>query len=155
MERTIFLFPDYQPEERVCREYVKQHYLNAKIVGSKFNLPRVSQIPEIQLVAVRRQAPPGKELTPVYNRIIGADMKPRDLENPIALLVPDVLESAPISVSDAVDNVATSLLSDQAMNNSELVNRLCDVFHGYRVLRQCGFDAVNQRQDELVVVTYQ
>jgi len=142
LERTIFLFPDMEPEAQVARLYIEQHYGQVPYQGSTCNLMLVTGLPDTQIVCVRRCPQPGKALTEYYRRILQADNKWIDVKAPFEELLGDVIESEPINVQEAVGEQRPSLLVQQAIDTNELVDRLCDVFAGYRVIKMNAPDTL-------------
>lgn len=134
--RTIFLIPDYAPEHRIAELYLQQRYPGAVNVGSSLNYNLVPQMPEIQVVVICRRPEPGREITPHVRMVLRADNKWTEEQVPLTELVPEVLESAPIVVGDAVEVSAQSLVSASQVNTDELVERLAEVAPGYRIFRQ-------------------
>jgi hypothetical protein len=134
--RTIFLIPDYAPEHRIAELYLQQRYPGAVNIGSSLNYNLVPQMPEIQVVVVCRRPVPGHEITPHVRKVLQADNKWIEESVPLTELVPEVLESAPIVVGDAVEVSAQSLVSASQVNTDELVERLAEVAPGYRIFRQ-------------------
>jgi hypothetical protein len=93
-------------------------------------------MPEIQVVVVARRPRPGHQLTPYLAKVLRADNKWEEVAVPHDDLVPEVLESAPILVGDTVKVSAQSLIMEQQVDVSELVDRLAEVALGYRVFKQ-------------------
>lgn len=134
--KTIFMVPDHAPENRICDLYLRARYPSAVLIGSSFNYNLVPQMPEVQIVVVCRRPLPGKLLTPHSRRELGIDNKWQEVAVPIEELEPEVLESAPIVVGDAVSVSPMSLVSAAMVNTDELVERLAEVARGYRIFRQ-------------------
>lgn len=134
--RTIFLIPDYAPERQIASLYIQRRYPGAVNVGSSLNYRLVPQMPEIQIVVVARRPLPGSLVTPHLTKLLRADNKWEDVAVPLDDLVPEVLESAPILVGDTVKVSPSSLIMEQAVDVSELVERLCEASPGYRVFKQ-------------------
>lgn len=134
--RTIFLIPDYAPERQIAELYLRQRYPNAENIGSSLNYRLVPQMPEIQIVVVCRRPAPRQKLTPPMRSILRPDNKWEEVAIPHEELLPEVLESAPILVGDAVVVSPRSLITEQQTDVSELVERIAEVSPGYRVFKQ-------------------
>jgi len=133
--RTIFLVPNYQPEHNIAMAYIKRRYPAAPNIGSSINYQLVPQMPEIQIVVVCRRVAPGFEITPYQTAQLRADNKWVDVPTPMAELLPEVLESAPIVVGDYCDVTQNSLVQEGAINVDRLVDALADAAPGYRVFK--------------------
>jgi len=134
--RTIFLIPDYAPERRIAEMYVQRRYPGASNIGSSLNYELVPQLPDIQIVVVCRRPEPGYTLSPHVRPRLRADNKWEEEQVPLEELVPEVLESAPITVGESVQVSAMSLTTAARVNTDELVERLAEVTPGYRIFRQ-------------------
>lgn len=134
--KTIFLIPDYAPERQIASLYVQRRYPGAVNVGSSINFKLVPQMPDIIIVVVARRPQPGHTLTPHLRQQLRADNKWEDVVVPHDELIPEVLESAPIVVGDTVKVSAISLITEQEVDVSELVDRLAEVSPGYRIMKQ-------------------
>jgi hypothetical protein len=134
--RTIFLIPDYNPERQIAELYLKRRYPGAVNVGSSLNYKLVPQMPDIMIVVIARRAKPGYQLTPFLSKVLRADNKWEDVAVPHSELVAEVLESAVILVGDTVKVSPQSLIMEQAVDVSELVERIAEVAGGYRVFKQ-------------------
>lgn len=133
--RTIFFIPDHQPEHNIALAWVKRRYPGAPNVGSSINYHLVPQMPDVQIVVVCRRMPPGHELTPHERAQLRADNKWIDVPTPMADLLPEVLESAPLLVGDYCDVTENSLLAAGRVVVDRLVDALSDVAPGYRVFK--------------------
>jgi hypothetical protein len=134
--RTFFLVPDYAPERDIAVMYLKQKYPRAKNIGHEINMQALPYVQGAQVVVVCRRPRPNTELTPIGKLELMKDGKWKEVKTPIAEMVPEVLESAPIGVADSIAVSQPSVFVPSTVSTDELLERLTDVAWGYRVFRQ-------------------
>jgi hypothetical protein len=142
VDTTFFLYPDYAPEKQVCEAYLRRKYpnLNPGLHGSSVPRDRLMMVPEFQVVAVRRVPLLHRSLSPIFRREIMKDLTWHDVPVDQEDLIPEVLESAPISIADSIEAPTQTFFQSGSTSDAELVARLCDVFHGYRVATRVHID---------------
>lgn len=134
MERTLFLVPEAQYDQRVAREYLRRRYGNVDHRAvSQVNLERMGQVKSARIVVVTRRGRPGRPIGAGITRTMDREGVWREVEVPPETYLRDIVESAPIVVDEAVEVTSANMFADRSIDLGELVARLGEVASPYRI----------------------
>lgn len=134
MDRTMFLIPESDYDQRVCKAYLANRYPEAKAIVSQFHAERMSYVKDAQIVVVTRRAAPGKQLGSGYKRMQDEETKGWfDMPVPPETYLHEVVESPPIVVAECMLVKPADMFSEQSIDMSELTARLAERAHPYRI----------------------
>jgi hypothetical protein len=129
IEHTVFLVPERAYDQRVAREYLAKRYPGRELFMTADIRPaRLAMHKSSKIVVVTRRALPG-------NSSVGAEVKKTEdrhgstIDVPVdpAEYVSEVVESAPVDVSECVSAAQGTMFSDSVVDLSELNAHLCDL----------------------------
>lgn len=136
LERTIFLVPEFIPEKQISTVYLQQRYGEDTdlIIRDKFDLKLMARLMKAQIVVVVRRSRGGKPVKSHVRFEHREDGRQYEVQIPHVELIGDIIESAPIPVSDCVDGPEALGMFDEAMlDTAELIERLQEVAVPFRV----------------------
>lgn len=134
MNRTMFLVPESDYDQKVCRAYIANRYPEAKSIVSQFHAERMSYVKGAQIVVVTRRALPGRLLGSGYKRMQDEETKGWfDMPVPPETHLHEVVESPAIVVSECMLVKPADMFSEQSIDMTELVARLAERAHPYRI----------------------
>lgn len=135
IERTIFLVPEFIPEKQISTVYLQNRYGEDTelIIRDKFDLKLMARLMKAQIVVVVRRSR-GKPVKSHVRFEHREDGRQYEVQVPHIELIGDIVESAPIQVSDCVDGPEALGMFDEGMlDTAELVERLQEVTVPFRV----------------------
>lgn len=133
LDSVLFLVPESDYDQKVCRAYVSKRYPEVTSVTDKFHAERLSFVPNARVVVVTRRAKPGKQLGPRFKRKKDAEDVWQEWEVEPETYLDDVVESAPINIRECLHVQPAGMFSDQKLDLSELIARLSEVAYPYRI----------------------
>lgn len=133
MESTLFFVPETDYDRDICRIYVQQRYPNAQSISHQVNAEKLSYVKGARIVVVTRRGLDGKRPGPGWKRQKDEEGKFEDFKVPPETYLHEVVESAPILVSDCMDVVPATMFSEGSVDMTELSARLAEHAYPYRI----------------------
>jgi hypothetical protein len=133
LSSVLFLVPEVEYDQRICKLHVSKRYPDAKAIASSFHAERLTFVPNARIVVVTRRPPMGSTVGPRYKRRMDEEGVWQEWELEPATYLSDVVESAPIVVAECMRIESGSMFADQKHDLSELVARLSEVAQPYRI----------------------
>lgn len=129
LEHVVFLIPERVYDSRVVRAYLSKRYPGMELLAmSDIRPARLAMHKGARIVVVNRRYLPGNSV--LGPQIIQAeDRHGGVVETPVdpAQYIGEVVESAPLDVSECVMSSQGSMFSDATVDLKELCLRLCDL----------------------------
>ena len=134
-EVTLFLVPESEYDNSVCRAYLAKRYpeleqSQASIV-SAFHAEKLTYVKGAQMIVVTRR--PKSLRGPGLRRIKDDENKWIDVPVPPETYIDDVIESAPLVIDECLDVKPATMFSEQSVDMTELVARLAERAFPYRI----------------------
>lgn len=127
-EDTVFLIPENSTDGKIARAYLEQRYPQRELFALDTIRPeRLALRPGSRVVVLSRRVLPG-------NKTVGSSIKQGedkdgnvvDIHVPPETHIAEIVESAPIVVSDCVASTSATMFEDATIDISELRDRLSE-----------------------------
>lgn len=125
-ESTVFLVPESSSDAKVVNEYLKKRYPGQSLFATDTIRPaRLALRPGAQVVVIVRRALPGHVHVGANFRHV-EDKDGRQVEQPIPPVehIAEIVESAPVLVSECVNSTGATMFEDATIDISEFKARL-------------------------------
>jgi len=137
-ENTIFLIPDLEYDARVINLYLKKKYKNipAAMITNQVNSNMLAFVTGLQFVVCVRRAQEDQSLGPDFEYVEDKNGKTRMVPIKHETYISDVVESAPVKVSEYVKVQPASMFQQTETNLKPLIQALGDAAYPFRVTSQ-------------------
>lgn len=132
LETTMFLLPEPEYDNMVCRAYLIARYPDAEHIVHAFNADKLSYVKGAQVVVITRRGKNGK-LGPRTKRAKDEEGTFYDAPIPPETYLDEVVESDPIVVADCVRVQAGSMYAEESVDFSELMARIAERAVPFRI----------------------
>jgi hypothetical protein len=133
LNATLFLIPESDYDRSICTLYVKERYPEAQSVVHQFHAEKLAYVKDARIVVVTRRGLNGKTPGPGWKRQKDEEGKWEDFKLPPETYLHEVVESAPIVVSDCMDVVPATMFSEGSVDMTELTARVAERAYPYRI----------------------
>jgi len=133
LDKTLFLIPETEYDQAICRVYLKTRYPEATNIVAQFNAERLSYVKGAQIVVITRRGKNGGMPGPGTRRQKDAEDVWKESKIPPETYLDELVESAPILVEECMNVVPANMFSDQDVDMRELIARLSERAYPYRI----------------------
>lgn len=132
---VLFLVPESDYDQQVCRAYLERRYPEQQLsISATFHAERLSFVPGARIVVVTRRARMGTRPGPRSRKRMDAEGVWQEMDIDPMTYLEEVIESEPVNVRECIRITDGSMFSDQQVDMSELVTRLCEYAYPYRIV---------------------